>query len=209
MKKITEIEHLLNKYDVDKLDICNDFIDKKAEIERARGQVAEQRASIILGVVSAVSAILVASDVLRLLKNAESFNIMLYLLSIVWMLRAVWYSISASKNQSRKQVMVDSIFDFGDIPSKDAKVSIIAGKYWEYQNSIQPNTTKLFYVQRVQRALISSVFFLLLLGVGIAISEFIPKSWSSNLSIAFAYFSFVYFVFGDYLFEKKTAGSST
>lgn len=202
MKSLREIELLLDGYDNEILDDCNEFLDGRIDKERSRGEAAEQRASIILGVVSAVSAILVASDIIGLLRNAKCFSIIIYVASIIWLLRAVFFAMKSIKNQVRYQVTPETIFDFKNMTPTDVKRQIVVGKYWEYQHNVQPNTEKLFCVQRSQRSLVVSISFLLTLGFFV-MGNSIPESWDYYISLFLSFIIIMFWICGDYFFEKR------
>lgn len=205
MKSIKEIRDRLTSENLDVLNMCDNFLNQKLEMERLRGESAEKRANIILGTVGASSAFLVFLAGVDLDTKGEtaSFAIIIYIASILWLTRAIWYSIKSIRTQNRYHVTEDSVFEFQEKSQIDTIKEIIAGKIWEYKYSVQPNTERLFYVQRAQRALVVFIGLLLLLGVVIISENKIKLEYVNCLKFAISFSAVIFWIFGDWLIEKK------
>lgn len=205
MKSIESIRELLSTNDIEVVQKCQEFIDDRAELERMRGESAERRANIILSTLGASSAFLVfmASNLLGDPDKAEWLVIILYAASALWISRSVWYCIKSIRTQSRYRVTEESIFEVQDKSEIDAAKDFLSGKIWELQRSVQPNSERLFYVQRAQRALIVFVGSLLLLGVVVISRNFLSFHPSSCVLFFVSAFGVVFWVFGDYFIEKS------
>jgi hypothetical protein len=185
MRTIKNIRELLSSNDINIIKLCEKFVDERASLERMRGDAAERRANIILSTLGASSAFLVfiASTLLSKQNNTEWLIIFLYAASAMWVSRSVWYCIKSIRTQSRYGLKEECVYEVQEKSELDAIKELLSGKIWELQHTIQPNTERLFYVQRAQRAFIVFIGILLFLGV-VAVSRLsIPIQ--SNYCIVF------------------------
>lgn len=205
MRSIREIREMLSSNDINIIQKCQEFIDEKAGLERLRGESAERRANIILSTLGALSAFLVfmASNLLGDPNKVGWLVIILYSASALWVFRSVWYCIKSISAQSRYRVTEESIFEVQDKSEIDAAKELLSGKIWELQCSIQPNTERLFYIQRAQRALIVFVGILLLLGVVVMIRNYLSIQPSSCVLWLVSAIGLIFWFLGDYLIEKS------
>jgi hypothetical protein len=205
MKSIKDIRELLSTKDINVIRKCQEFVDERAHLERMRGESAERRANIILSTLGASSAFLVfmASDLLGDPVRVGWLVIILYAASALWISRSVWYCIKSIRTQSRYRVTEESIFEVQNKKEIDVIKDLLSGKIWELQHSIQPNTERLFYVQRAQRALIVFVGILLLLGVVVVTRNYLSIQPSSCVLFFISAFGVFFWFFGDYFFEKS------
>ncbi|MEJ2065815.1 MAG: hypothetical protein P8X74_21475 [Reinekea sp.] len=180
-------------------------MDDRAGLERMRGESAERRANIILSTLGAFSAFLVfmASNLPGDPDKAGWFTIILYVASALWLSRSVWYCIKCIRTQSRYRVTEESIFEVQDKEEIDAVKYLLSGKIWELQCSVQPNTERLFYVQRAQRALIVFVGILLLLGGVVVLRNYLSIQPSPCVLFFVSAHGVIFWLFGDYIIEKS------
>jgi len=168
MMSINEIErNLSNIKDLSVLCLLDGFIDRCYEMERLRGESAERRAHIILGAVGAISAflVLIAGFVLDIAGGSYSLAMVISLSLVLWLARAIWYSMKTICAQSRERISVQTIFEFEGKTVSEVKRKVIAGKIWEHQRLVQPNSERHFYVQRSQRSMLVSIVLLLVLSL--------------------------------------------
>jgi hypothetical protein len=205
MKSIETIREMLSANDINVVRKCQEFVDERASLERMRGESAERRANIILSTLGASSAFLVfmASNLLGDPDKVGWLVIILYAASALWISRSVWYCIKSIRTQSRYRVTAESIFEVQDKKEIDAVKDLLSGKIWELQCSIKPNTERLFYVQRAQRALIVFVGILLLLGVVVVIENYLSIQHSPCVLFFVSVLGVIFWFFGDYFIEKS------
>ena len=205
METIENLESKLTSEDQEVLALCDNYLDQRIEKERLRGESAENRANIILTASGAASAFLVFFiDKLPDVTHANNaLTTLIYAASALWLSKSVWYSIRSIHMQSRMSVMADSIFDFQEHDKIGAIKTIISSKLWELQHSIQPNTERLFYVQRAQRALIVFIGLLLLEGLALSTKDLIEITQNQCAISVFALLAIFFFFFGDKLIEKR------
>lgn len=203
MQTMKTIRELLSSDDINIINSCLEFVDERAQLERMRGESAERRANIILSTLGASSAFLVfiASNLLGKPDEVGWLIIILYVAASLWLSRSVWYCIKSIRSQSRYRVTQDIIFKIQDKTEIDAAKELLSGKLWELQYSTQPNTERLFYVQRAQRSLIFVVGILLLLGVAV-ISQSYSIQPSSCILLSISALGVIAWIFGDYIIEK-------
>ena len=196
---------MLTSSDINVVLKCQEFVDERASLERMRGESAERRANIILSTLGASSAFLVfmASNFLGNPDKVGRLVIILYAASALWVSRSVWYCIKSIRTQSRYRVTEESVFDVQDKEELDAAKDLLSGKIWELQCTVQPNTERLFYVQRAQRAFIVFVGILLLLGVVVAIRNYLSIQPSPCVLFFVSLLGVTFWFFGDYLIEKS------
>lgn len=205
MKSISAIREMLSSTDINVIRTCEKFVDEKADLERMRGESAERRANIILSTLGASSAFLVfmASNLLGDPDQVGWLTIILYAASALWVSRSVWYCIKSIRIQSRYRVTEESIFEFQDKEEIDAIKDLLSEKIWELQSSAQPNTERLFYVQRAQRALIVFVGILLLIGAVVILRNCLSIQPSSCVLFFVSAIGVTFWFFGDYIIEKS------
>lgn len=205
METIESFKKKLTSESQEVLTLCGEFLDQRIEKERLRGESAENRANIILTASGAASAFLVFfSDKLPdVTSSNNALFTLIYAVSALWLLKSVWYSIKSISSQSRLQIVADNVFEFQKEDRLNAMKMIISSKLWELQNSIQPNSERLFYVQRAQRALIVFISLLLLEGLALLTKNIAIINQNKCLIIIFILLSVFSFFFGDKLIEKK------
>ncbi|QAR32693.1 hypothetical protein EP073_04500 [Geovibrio thiophilus] len=205
METIESLKKKLTSESQEVLTLCGEFLDQRIEKERLRGESAENRANIILTASGAASAFLVFfSDKLPdVTSSNNALFTLIYAVSALWLLKSVWYSIKSISSQSRLQIVADNVFEFQKEDRLNAMKMIISSKLWELQNSIQPNSERLFYVQRAQRALIVFISLLLLEGLALLTKNIAIINQNKCLIIIFILLSVFSFFFGDKLIEKK------
>jgi len=204
MKSIESIKNQLSTNDIEVIKKCQEFIDDRSQLERIRGESAERRANIILSTLGASSAFLVfmASNLLGDPDKVGWLVIILYAASALWLSRSVWYCVKSIRTQSRYRVTEDSVFEVQDKSEIDTAKLFLSGKIWELGCSVQPNTERLFYVQRAQRAFIVFVVILLLLGVVVISRDFLSINPSPCILLLISALIVIFWVLGDYLIER-------
>lgn len=205
MKSISTIREMLSSGDISVVRKCQEFVDERASLERMRGESAERRANIILSTLGASSAFLVfmASNLLGDPEKVEWIAIILYASAALWVSRSVWYCIKSIRTQSRYRLTEESVFEVQDKNEIDAIKDLLSGKIWELQCSVQPNTERLFYVQRAQRALIVFVGILLLLGVEVIVRNYLSTQPGPCVLFFVSALGVIFWFFGDYFIEKS------
>lgn len=205
MKSISTIRGMLSSDDINVVRKCQEFVDERASLERMRGESAERRANIILSTLGASSAFLVfmASNLLGDPEKVGWIAIILYAAAALWVSRSVWYCIKSIRTQSRYRLTEESVFEVQDKNEIDAIKDLLSGKIWELQCSVQPNTERLFYVQRAQRALIVFVGILLLLGVVVVVRNYLNIQPSPCVLFLVSALGVIFLFFGDYFIEKS------
>ncbi|MDZ4058322.1 MAG: hypothetical protein U1D69_15425, partial [Polynucleobacter sp.] len=202
---ISAIREMLSSNDINVVRKCQEFVDERAGLERMRGESAERRANIILSTLGASSAFLVfmASNLLDDPEKVGWLAIILYAAAALWVSRSVWYCIKSIRTQSRYRLTEESVFEVQDKNEIDAIKDLLSGKIWELQCSVQPNTERLFYVQRAQRALIVFVGILLLLGVVVVVGNYLSIQPSPCVLFFVSALGAIFWFFGDYFIEKS------
>lgn len=205
MKSIEQIKEMLSANDIKVIRLCQQFVNERADLERLRGESAERRANIILSTLGASSAFLVfvASNFLGDPEKVGWLVIILYAASALWVSRSVWYCIKSIRTQSRYRVTEKSIFEVQEKTEIEAAKDLLSGKIWELQQSVQPNTERLFYVQRAQRALVIFVGILLMIGFSVNVHSYYPIELAPCAVLLIVAVIFLFWIFGDRIIEKN------
>jgi len=205
MISMENIKQKLSTNDIDVIRLCQKFVDERADLERMRGESAERRANIILSTLGASSAFLVfmATNLLGEPDKVGWLVIIMYAASALWISRSVWYCIKSIRTQSRYRVTAESVFEVQSKSEIEAVKDLLSGKIWELQRSIQPNTERLFYVQRAQRALIVFVGILLFMGVVVVTRDYFLIQPNSCVLSIISMFGVIFWLFGDYFIENS------
>lgn len=207
METIDEIKEKITSTNIEVLKACNEFLDQRIEKERLRGDAAERRANIILSIVGAASAILIfLAQKLpppTIKEPSTILSSLIYATSAIWLARAIWYSSKAIKTQSNMMLLAESIYEFQANDESVALKEILTGKLWELQRAVPPNTERLFYVQRAQRALTIFMGWLFFNGGILLLSEKLSLYIVYIIGCLGAFAAFFLFFFGDKIIEKK------
>jgi hypothetical protein len=204
MRSLKELREELSTSNIDVVRLCEKFVDERISQERMRGDAAERRANIILGTLGASTAFMIfIASVLLEKRDGNSLVVLLYAAAALWVSRSVWYCIKTIRPQSRNRIDVKSLFNFQGKSEIDALKDIVSGKIWELQQSIQPNTERLFYAQRAQRALIIFVGILLLLGMAIMSQGYFTFHLRTCVLVIGSAIAVACLFFADYFIEKS------
>lgn len=205
MKSIEKINGMLSTNDINVIRLCQQFVNERTDLERMRGESAERRANIILSTLGASSAFLVfvASSLLGDPDEVGWLVIMLYSAAALWVSRSVWYCIKSIRTQSRYRVTEESIFEVQEKTEIEAAKDLLSGKVWELQQSVQPNTERLFYVQRAQRSLVIFVGILLMIGFSVNVHSYYPIELNPCSLIFVVALIVLFWLFGDDLIERN------
>jgi hypothetical protein len=161
--KIEEIEAKLTSKDPEVLDWARAFVTELLTAETARGSAAEGRAATTLGIVSVVAgfAVAAAGSVLGRNGSASWLSLIGYASALAFLLRGAYYCVRTVSPQKYYVVTPDVIFDVQNGSRVDGLRSEIARKMWQYERDIAPNSAKLYWLGRGQRALFVGVACLL------------------------------------------------
>jgi membrane-associated HD superfamily phosphohydrolase len=203
--KFSEIEEKINSDDIKVLKICESFIDDRLEKENARGESAERRANMVLGTVGAGTILMVFWSKMIIVDDADSAGggvMLFYTICSLLLVKAIWYAVKSSTVQSRYQIPPENIFELSELSELQGLKFIISSKYYECFHAIQPNSDRLFYVQRAQRALISFFVGALLLGGASSLNIKLSDPMNIAINSVMAVFSLIWFLRGDWCVER-------
>ncbi|MBB1489570.1 hypothetical protein [Oceanospirillum sediminis] len=207
---IDEIKSKLNSSDaeIEVLSLCEKFLDEKIEQENNRARLAEQRTSTLLNTLGASAAFLVfAGSELKKVSfsfaDGSWFIIFLFSFSLLYIFRSVYYSIRSIQVGFIKRTTPESIFELQEKNKEEALKDVLAGKLWELKNIIHPNTTRLFYVQRAQRALVLFFSSLLLTSIFAILNKYGVLYSIQCALIVCAFLMIPFYFLVDKLIEKN------
>ena len=162
--KIDEIRSKLTSEDPEILGQARVLITELLAGETARGSMAEGRAATSLGVVSVVAGFAVnAAGAIVNERGPISWPLLIgYGAALSFLIRGAYFCLRTVSPQKYFIVTPDTIFDLQAVSRVDGLRSEIAHKMWQYERDIVPNSAKLFWLGRGQRALLVGVALLLL-----------------------------------------------
>lgn len=158
------------------LKIINENIRK----EKERGKSAELRANTLIGFSGAGAAAILALSKILLDNNQVNLKVLQYFLyfsalMLIW--KSIWYAIKSTRTVQMNRLTPDLIYEIQPKDKISALKHEIKWKFWEYNQMKQPHTEKLFWLNRAQRNLTSSIFFILLIGIVSIVGKLNFPSW--------------------------------
>ncbi len=182
------------------------LVSKCLEGEIERGKAAETRATAILAGLVIFAGFTV--PLVDTVKSANSVNFPFFCLTsiafLLFLVKGIYYSIKTLGVVLRPRLEPDIIYEFHSSTFEDCLRNHISEIIWVYKKSIQPNTNKLFWLDRSQRNCIIAISLYV---VFVAEFFFLPEKFltilpSYTIYILSAVVLFV-FIFGDKLLERS------
>lgn len=158
------------------LKIINENIGK----EKERGRSAESRANTLIGFSGAGAATILALSKILLDNNQVNLKVLLYFLyfsALILIWKSIRYAIKSTRTVQMNRLTPNLVYEIQPKDKVDALKHEIKWKFWEYNQMKQPHTEKLFWLNRAQRNLASSIFFILLIGIVSIVGKLNFPSW--------------------------------
>ena len=166
--------------------------------------MAEARATATLAILGVLVGLLVLQGGSLPGKDDGSFWYLAasYVIPLLFLLAGIAYAFKALGAIQGQRVEVDTVFDFQPQTPEEALRSEIAAAVWECKNAIQPNTTRLWYLERCQRNGLLAVFSLAVFGIGLLVTEKLSVEVPSCLGIVYLTVAVLALVFERKVFQR-------
>lgn len=195
--------------DTNVLNISVRLISEQIEQEITRGESADNRTNIAFCLIGIyVSIILAISNVLFGESSNPAFILKLFFISIVILLASSIFNalkvILVKQVEKLSPGMVNDIQSFSETEALQYEVK---WKMWQYNKLNESNTTKLFYLNRIQRSLLFSILNLLIMIPLIYFNKYIflyeiEHSWLSYVDISIGVILFLFSIFSNKILES-------
>ena len=153
---INKIRQKITSEDIDVLRQFLEFVHRCLRQENERGKVAETRATVMLGILGAITTLAItgAENLLANSKLGDAGWLLLascYASCLLFLAKALFYAIRTISISKKYRLEPQMIFDLQDTSQAGALQSEISGIVWEYERSIESNSGRLFLLHRCQR----------------------------------------------------------
>ena len=148
-QSLPEIEEKIQSDDEDVLLHSLDFAYKCRQREYNRGRVAETRATATLAILGILVGLLVPQFESLPDSGDGSFWFLAasYVIPLFFLLAGIVYAFKGLGASQGLRVEVDTVFEFQSQTRIEALRSEVAAVVWECKHAIQPNTTRLWYLE--------------------------------------------------------------
>ena len=165
---ITEIRRKITSNDIDVLRQSLEFARRCLVQENERGQAAETRATVMLGILGVIATFVItgagALPTTSKPSEAEWLLLTCFVSCLLFLLKALFYAIRTIGVAKKYRVEPGLVLDWQQVSQADALRSEIAGVLWEHDQSIVSNSGRLFLLQRCQRSSYIAILILVLFG---------------------------------------------
>lgn len=152
---------------------CLDFAYRCHERESNRGRTAETRATATLAILGVVVGLVVpqAANLPQMCTQSFWFLATTYVVPLLYLLTGIVHAFCVLSATQRLRVEVDTVFELQDKTELEALRVEITAVVWECKNAVQPNTAKLWHLERCQRKGLLALFALVVFGVALLLSN--------------------------------------
>lgn len=141
--------------------------------ERDRSKTAETRAAAMLAVLGVIAGLVVPqATTLGPLNNGTGwFLFVAYISPLLFLLKGLIYAVRVLSVSMRFRNTPERLFSFQDGSEQEALRLEIAAAIWEYRQSVQPTTAKLYWLDRCQRSGLTAVIFLAVFATAVIVAR--------------------------------------
>jgi len=181
MSILEKYEHIRKKLKTDNKEILlasRKFIEERLETEEKRRNLAENRATAMLGIIGVFAGLIFRFR--RSIQGTGDLNYFLlifYLASIAFLLKAGYYGIRVLWPDKVNRLNSTLVYDMTE--EDELFLSLkkeIAWKIWEYKEQINPNSQKLFFLHRCQRNTLTSIFMFIIFSIAVLMETYLSFS---------------------------------
>jgi hypothetical protein len=170
--KLSEYRAAVSSIDLAVLTQSRQLITELLAKESERGHTAEVRATTTL----AASGVL-AGFIIQSLSAADTggacapwLGVAAYAGALAFLMRGAFYCVRAMSPDSRWEIAAGLVTELQSKSPAQSMQEEIAHKLWEYERAIGPNSARLFWLSRAQRALLVSIGLFALTALGLHLS---------------------------------------
>ena len=203
---ISTIQQKITSEDVGVLKQFLEFAHRCLRQENERGKAAETRATVMLGILGVIATLVIpgAENLPANSKLGDASWLLLacYVSCLLFLAKALFYAIRTIGISKKYRLEPQMVFGLQDADQIEALRSEIAGIVWEYDQSIESNSGRLFWLHRCQRSTCIAIVILILFGF--LSMEMLRHSivLSAYLSIGLGVLSVVALLFLDHVAER-------
>lgn len=204
LKRLEELRAEITSTDIGVLRQSLEFARLQARKEVERNRATEARATammaalgILVGLVAPVTKSVVDS------KGPHDWLILTTLAgALLFLAKGLYYSIRVLWVQKMHRLNADTVCDFQGLSAEDSLREEIADTVWETEELVQPNTARLFWLNRCQRnAVCGIVLFMMFLLLRFPLLEQWIPFQGCIAAVLFVTFSLL-FLLGDRIAER-------
>lgn len=165
------------------------FVRERGLLESERGKAAEARATAMLAILGILAGFIVPlAQAISSFDGEIKWSLTAALLgSLIFLVKGLFHAVGVLSITKQYRLTVDSVFDFQGRSRADALREEIAGLVWECQKAVQPNTLKLFRLQRCQRSGLIAIILFMLFGILLLVAQeqwFVPQCVAYGIGVA-------------------------
>ena len=167
--RLREIRNQITANDAEVLRHSLGFVQERLREEQDRGKAAETRATAILAVLGILAGLIVpfATTIESVAETSRLFLYVIYNASILFLLRGIYYAIRILGIAKQFRLTPNSVYDFQSANLEDVLRDDVAATIWSYEQAKEPNTRKLFWLNRAQRNGVIAIFLYAFLGASL------------------------------------------
>ena len=172
-QSLSDIEKAIQSNDQGVLQRSLDFAYRCRQREYDRGRMAEARATATLAILGVLVGLLIPQGGSLPDSGDASFSFLAasYVIPLLFLLAGIVYAIKGLGVIQGLRVEVDTVFDFQPQTSMEALRSEVTAVVWECKHAVQPNTARLWYLERCQRNGLLAVLSLAVFGIALLVTE--------------------------------------
>ena len=190
-RRLCEIRNKITSGDVAVLKHSLAFVQGRMREEQDRGKAAETRATAILAILGILAGLIVpfATTIASVVETNRSFLYFIIATSILFLLKGIYYAFRILGISKQYRLMPEYVYDFQSGTLEDVLRTDIAATMWSYERAKEPNTQKLFWLNRAQRNGVIAIFLYALFGLSLFVSReglLALPPWTTCVSATFA-----------------------
>ena len=167
LSRLTEIRSQITSDDKEVLRHSLGFVQERLREEQDRGKAAETRAVAVLAFLGILASLIVpfAATIYTVVEGNRPLLYVIFATSILYLLRGIYYALRILGVNKQYRLTPESVYDFQPAKLVDVLRDDLAATIWLYDQVKEPNTRKLFWLDRAQRSGAMSIFFYVFFGV--------------------------------------------
>ena len=196
-ESLSEIEEAIQSSNQAILQRSLEFAYRCRQREYDRGRMAEARSTATLAILGVLVGLLVPQGADLPSKDDGSFWFLAasYVIPLLFLLVGIVYAFKGLGASQGLRVEVDTVLDFQKQTPEEALRSEVAAAVWECKKAIQPNSARLWYLERCQRSGLLAVFSLAVFGIGRLVTEKLSFEVPACLAVGYVTIAVLALVF--------------
>lgn len=195
--------------DINVLNISIRLISEQIEKENSRSESVDNRINIVFCLIGIYASVILATNgVLFNPSSTPSIILKFFFIGLLIILAmSVFNALKTILVKQIYELSPELVNDIQCFSEKEALQYEIKWKMWQYNKLNESNTTKLFYLHRVQRNLFFSILYLLIMAILIYFNDYIHINELKSPCLRYIEFgigiiSLLFSIFSNNIFEK-------